>query len=56
MKYLALLSILTLGACGADGEPVTPQYSGNVTLGANGVKLGGGVGFRKGPFTLGVGF
>ncbi|KMK65910.1 hypothetical protein [Puniceibacterium sp. IMCC21224] len=56
MRCLAILALLTLAACGADGEPVQPQYSGNVTVGSGGVRVGGGVGVRQGPFSVGVGF
>ena len=56
MRKLLALSFLALAACGADGEPVRPEYNGNVTLSSSGVHAGGGVSVRKGPFSIGVDF
>ncbi len=55
MRLVLILAVVALAGCGADGEPIRPSYSANVSGGSDGVRLGGGVGLRKGPFSLGVG-
>ncbi|WP_372835678.1 hypothetical protein [Puniceibacterium confluentis] len=56
MRIAAILGVLALAGCGADGDPVRPSYTASLSGGSNGVTLGGGVGLRKGPFSLGLGF
>ena len=51
----ALLALLTLAACGADGEPITPSMNTNIGVGANGVSTSTSVNVRKGPISFGVG-
>jgi uncharacterized lipoprotein len=55
MKWLGVLTVLMLSACGVDGEPVQPTGGVNVSLTPSGVGLGANVGLRKGPLSLGVG-
>ncbi|MCZ4366201.1 hypothetical protein [Sulfitobacter dubius] len=52
---LAILSLLTLAACGADGEPVKPTASSTITMSSSGVSVGTAVGLRRGPFSLALG-
>jgi hypothetical protein len=52
---LAILSLLTLSACGADGEPVKPTASSTITMSSSGVSVGTAVGLRRGPFSLALG-
>jgi len=54
-RSLAILSLLTLAACGADGEPVRPTASSSVTMSSSGVSVGTAVGLRRGPFSLALG-
>ena len=56
MRTILVLTLMTLAACGADGEPIRPAVNGNVTLSNSGVQAGAGVSVRQGPFTIGVGF
>ncbi|MBO6865894.1 MAG: hypothetical protein VX248_03885 [Pseudomonadota bacterium] len=56
MKQIALfLALLTLASCGADGDPIRPNYNANVSVGTGGVKTNVGVSVSKGPVTVGVG-
>ncbi|WP_170311858.1 hypothetical protein [Sulfitobacter sabulilitoris] len=52
---LAALGLMTLAACGADGEPVRPTANGTVTISSSGVHAGVGVGLHKGPFSVFLG-
>jgi hypothetical protein len=54
MRIVVVLAMLTLAACGADGEPVQPSASVNVGVGASGVHVGSRVGLRKGPISIGI--
>jgi hypothetical protein len=54
-RGLAILSLLTLAACGADGEPVKPTASSTITMSSSGVSVGTAVGLRRGPFSLALG-
>ncbi|SFH18943.1 hypothetical protein [Sulfitobacter dubius] len=54
-RSLAILSLLILAACGADGEPVRPTASSSVTMSSSGVSVGTAVGLRRGPFSLALG-
>ena len=55
MKAIAVLAILTLAACGADGAPVRPSASVGVGVGSDGVDLGGSFGVTDGTFSVGIG-
>ncbi|WP_299673989.1 hypothetical protein [uncultured Roseobacter sp.] len=44
-----------LAGCGADGEPVTPQINGGVTINNNGIHPSASVGLGKGPLSIWLG-
>ncbi|MBY6067550.1 hypothetical protein KUW17_12410 [Leisingera aquaemixtae] len=53
----ALLGLMVLSACGADGEPVQPTLNAGVGVGSGGgVHVGGAVGLHKGPLSVFLGF
>ncbi|NUH65001.1 hypothetical protein HTT03_06770 [Sulfitobacter sp. S0837] len=54
-RSLAILSLLTLAACGADGEPVRPTASTSVTMSSSGVAVGTTLGVARGPFSVALG-
>jgi hypothetical protein len=54
-RLIAMISLLALAACGADGEPEKPQVNGTVTLSSSGVSAGTSVSVGRGPFRLGLG-
>ena len=69
MRFLAILCLLALAACGADGEPeqpaptdgrpgvpVTGDATAGISVGASGTRGYGFVTVTQGPFTLGLGF
>ena len=53
---LSLLAVVTLTACGVDGEPVQPTLNAGVGVSSSGVNVGGAVGLHKGPMSLYLGF
>jgi hypothetical protein len=56
MRLAALLGLLALAACGADGDPFRPSTSVGVGVNSDGdVDLGGSFGLSNGTFSLGVG-
>ncbi|MDW3225090.1 MAG: hypothetical protein R8G34_19750 [Paracoccaceae bacterium] len=56
MKRLMALALCTgLGACGADGEPVTPSINGGVTINKNGIYPSASVGVGRGPLSVWLG-
>jgi hypothetical protein len=55
MRITALLGLLALAACGADGPPTRPNASVGVGVSDGGVSLGGAVGASNGSFSLGIG-
>lgn len=54
IRAFAVLSLLALAACGADGEPVQPDASIGIGIGSGGVHAGGSVGISRGPLRVGV--
>ena len=52
MKYITLIAILALGACGVDGEPIRPSANVGVSIGKGGVNTSASVGASKGPFSV----
>jgi len=55
MKWIALVSVVALTACGADGAPFVPTASGNVTVGTGGVQTSTTVGATNGTVSVGIG-
>ncbi|MGR3467340.1 MAG: hypothetical protein ACU0CI_05625 [Shimia sp.] len=55
MRALALLSLIALAACGADGEPIQPTGSVGVSIGSGGITPNVSIGATQGPFTVRVG-
>ena len=55
-RTLAVLSLLALAACGADGEPVQPDASIGIGINSGGIHAGGTVGVSRGPLRVGVSF
>ncbi len=53
IQMFAVISVLALAACGADGEPVQPTLTAGVSVGSGGVHPSVGVGMRKGAFHVG---
>lgn len=53
-RLVAVLSLLTLAACGADGEPQPPMVHSSVTLSNSGVSVGTGVSMGSGALRVGV--
>lgn len=56
MRKLLVLTFLALGACGADGDPVTPTMNTTVGIGvgvgSSGTHVSGGVGLHRGPVSV----
>lgn len=56
MKWaLALLTLTTLAACGADGEPVPPTRNATITLSDSGASAHLRTGVTRGPLTVTLG-
>ena len=56
MRILAVLTLVALASCGADGEPITPFGNTSVSVGTGGVSTSTTVGAKSGPVTVAVGF
>ena len=56
MRILAIIGLLALAACGAEGDPFRPSTSIGVGVDSDGdVDVGGSFGITDGTFSLGVG-
>ena len=55
MRIAALLGLLALAACGADGPPLRPGASVGGEVGDGGVDLDGAFGVTDGSFSVGIG-
>ncbi len=55
MKWGWMTLLLVLGACGADGEPVTPTRDATITLSDAGLSGGIRIGAQQGPVTVSLG-
>ncbi|SPJ27841.1 hypothetical protein [Falsiruegeria mediterranea] len=53
---LALICLVVLAGCGADGEPVQPSLNAHAGVGGGSSYVGGSVGLHRGPFNLYLGF
>ena len=58
MKHvlLAILTMLVLAGCGADGEPVQPTLDATLGIGSSGVHSYGALGLHQGPVSVYLGF
>lgn len=55
-RLIALVGLAALlGACGADGEPVTPTTNIGIGVSSSGVSAGANVGVQAGPFNINLG-
>ena len=54
-RVLNVLALLSLVACGADGEPIEPPAGVNSATRSTGAQNDGSVGVSKGPFRVGAG-
>lgn len=54
-RAVCLIALLTLAACGIDGEPVRPTGDVGVNIGSGGVSAGATIGVSQGPLSVGVG-
>ncbi|WP_176556266.1 hypothetical protein [Rubellimicrobium rubrum] len=55
MRLAALVTLLALAACGADGPPMRPNGSVGVGVGTGGVFMDAGVGLSNGSVSVGLG-
>ena len=56
MKTVGLmLGFVALVGCGANGAPLRPTASTNLSVGTNGVSAGTNLGLSNGTFSLGIG-
>ncbi len=55
MRIAALLGLLALAACGADGPPLRPNGSMGVGVSDGGVDFGGAFGVSNGTLAMGIG-
>lgn len=55
MKRLILLAVITVSACGVDGEPTRPTFDAGVWTNGDKVRTGAAVGVEKGPVSAKVG-
>ncbi|MEJ6396881.1 hypothetical protein [Yoonia sp. 208BN28-4] len=51
----AVLALIVLAGCGADGAPFRPTQSGSISVGTNGVSARTNVGVTNGTVSLGLG-
>lgn len=52
MKKLAMLALIALASCGADGSPIRPGLNIGATITTDGVKPNATASARSGPFTI----
>jgi len=55
MRY-ALLAMIVLAGCGADGDPVRPELGSTMSIGSDGVSMSSSLLVRQGPVAIGLGF
>ena len=51
----AMITLVVLAACGADGEPVRPSVNAGVSITPSGVHPSASVGTRVGPVNVSIG-
>lgn len=54
MKWMAIMGLVLLAGCGADGDPFTPHAHGTISVGTGGTHVGGGMSMSNGTVTFGV--
>lgn len=60
IRFLSLLALLSVAACGVDGDPIAPDSpvypDTTVAIGVDSDgDVGGAIGVRRGPLRVGVG-
>lgn len=56
MKVFVMIgTVLALASCGANGAPLRPTASTNLSVGTNGVSAGTNLGLSNGIVSLGIG-
>ncbi|MCF2904748.1 hypothetical protein L0666_07095 [Octadecabacter sp. CECT 8868] len=50
----AILTLIFLAACGADGPPVRPTANAGVSIGPNGITPNASIGATNGTFNVGL--
>ena len=56
MKAVVLmLGLIALASCGANGDPLRPTASSNLSIGTNGVSAGTNLGLSNGTFSVEIG-
>ncbi|WP_435311363.1 hypothetical protein [Primorskyibacter sedentarius] len=55
MKVAAVLALITLAGCGADGDPIRPTLNTTISAGSGGVHTSTSVGVKSGPVAVSVG-
>ena len=55
MKYIAVLALLVVAGCGADGEPIQPTANLAIGVGSGGAYARTSVGVSQGPVSIRVG-
>ncbi|GAA6209534.1 hypothetical protein NBRC116601_28270 [Cognatishimia sp. WU-CL00825] len=53
-SILAILALVVVAGCGADGAPIRPSANIGIGVGTNGVSAGAKLGASKGPVSIGV--
>lgn len=51
----AIVGLVAVAACGADGEPFKPHANANIGIGSGGVHTSGSVGLSNGNVSISVG-
>lgn len=55
-KLICLMAaLMVLASCGAEGEPIRPNFGVGVNVSGSGVHVGSSVGVSKGPVSVSVG-
>lgn len=55
MKWLAIIALMGLAACGADGEPMRPTGAVEMSAGSHGIATNTRIGATNGRVSMGIG-